>query len=134
MHRGTESMPTHRQDPAAPRGRRARRPARPPAVPGPTGRHATVCAMPPHFLGTAVIVAGLLLALAALVPALRNRTLGTAYWVGVGLVQALVAAEVVTGLVHLAGGAHPRQYVTFIGYLVATFVVLPLGALLARLE
>ena len=43
--------------------------------------------MPPHFLGTAVIVAGLLLALAALVPALRNRTLGTAYWVGVGLVQ-----------------------------------------------
>jgi hypothetical protein len=90
--------------------------------------------MPPHFLGIAVIVAGLLLALAALVPAVRNRTLSTVHWVGVGIVQALVAAEVVVGFVHLAAGAHPRQYVTFIGYLIATFVVLPLGALLARLE
>jgi hypothetical protein len=90
--------------------------------------------MPPQFLGTATIVAGLVLAAATLVPAIRNRTLGTVHWIALGIVQALVAAEVVVGFVHLANGAHPRQYATFIGYLIATLVVLPLGAGLARLE
>jgi hypothetical protein len=90
--------------------------------------------MPPQSLGTAVIVAGLLLALAALVPAVRDRTLAAWHWVAVGLVQLLVAAEAISGAVHLAQGAHPRQYVTFVGYLIAFFLVLPLGAVLARLE
>jgi hypothetical protein len=90
--------------------------------------------MPPQFLGTAVIVAGLVLAVAALVPAIRNQTLTRVHWVAVGIVELLVAAEVVTGLVHLAQGAHPREYATFIGYLLATLIVLPLGAGLARLE
>jgi hypothetical protein len=122
-------MPTHRQDPAAPRGARRVRPAAGPARAG-----ATVPGMPPQSLGTAVIVAGLLLALAALVPAVRNRTLAGSHWVAVGLVQLLVTAEVVSGIVHLAQGGHPRQYVTFVGYLVAFFLVLPIGTALARME
>lgn len=90
--------------------------------------------MPPQLLGTAVTVAGLVLAVAALVPAVRDRTLRPVHWAAVGIVQLLVTAEAVTGIVHLAQGAHPRQYVTFVGYLVAFFLVLPFGALLARLE
>jgi hypothetical protein len=90
--------------------------------------------MPPHSLGTAVIVAALLLAVWSAVPAVRDRTLGPSHWAGLGIVQALVAAEVVTGIVHLIQGVHPHEYVTFIGYLVAIFLILPLGGLLARLE
>ena len=90
--------------------------------------------MPPQSLGTAVIVAGLLLALWSLVPAVRNRTLGASHWAGSGLVYALVCAEVIAGIVHLVQGAHPREYATFIGYLVAIFLILPLGTVLARLE
>jgi hypothetical protein len=90
--------------------------------------------MPPHALGTATIVVSLLLAVVALVPVIRNRTLGTVHWVGALVVQAFVTAVVVAGVVHLVQGAHPREYATFVGYLIAFFLVLPLGGLLARLE
>jgi hypothetical protein len=90
--------------------------------------------MPPEELGTTVTVAALLLAAWCLVPAVRNRALGLTHWSGLGIVQALVAAEVVVAIVHLVQGAHPREYGTFIGYLITLFLLLPLGALLARLE
>ncbi len=90
--------------------------------------------MPPESLGTAVTIAALLLAAWCAVPAVRNRPLGVSHWSGMGVVEALAVAETVAGIVHLAGGAHPREYATFIGYLVAFVVVLPLAALLARLE
>jgi hypothetical protein len=90
--------------------------------------------MPPQSLGTAVIIAGLLLAAWALVTTVRNRTIGPSHWSGLGIVQALVVAEVVAGVVHLARGAHPHEYVTFLGYLIAIFLILPVAMLLARLE
>jgi len=90
--------------------------------------------MPPRSLGTAVAVAGLLLAAWSLVPVIRNRPPGRTHFVGLILVQALVVAETLVAVGHLAGGAHPREYVTFIGYLVALFILLPLAMLLARLE
>jgi hypothetical protein len=90
--------------------------------------------MPPESLGTAVTVAALALAAWCAVPAVRNRAIGVSHWSGLGAVEALVVAEAVAGIIHLAGGAHPRQYVTFIGYLVAFLIVLPLAGLLARLE
>jgi hypothetical protein len=90
--------------------------------------------MPPQSLGTAVIVASLLLAVAALVTAIRNRGPDRFHSIGMIIVQALVTAEVVVGLVHLAQGAHPHEYATFIGYLIAIFLILPVGAGLARLE
>jgi hypothetical protein len=90
--------------------------------------------MPPHVLGTAVTVAGLLLAGWCLVPVVRDRTLGAAHWSALAIVQALVAAEVVAAVVHLVRGAHPHQYVTFIGYVIALFLVLPLAGLLAWME
>jgi hypothetical protein len=90
--------------------------------------------MPPQSLGTAVAVAGLLLAAWSLVPVIRNRPPDRTHWIALFLVQDLVIAETVVAIVHLASGAHPREYVTFIGYLVALFVLLPLAMLLARLE
>jgi len=90
--------------------------------------------MPPRPLGTAVIVAALVLAAWCLVTAARNRTVGPYHWSGLGIVQALVVAEVGFAVVHLAGGAHPHEYTTFIGYLVTLFLLLPVGMLLARLE
>jgi len=93
-----------------------------------------VSAMPPGFLGAVTATAALLLAAWALVPAVRNRTVGVSHWVGLGVVEALVLAEIVVAAVHLSGGAHPREYVTFIGYLVALGLVPPLAGVLARLE
>jgi hypothetical protein len=90
--------------------------------------------MPPQPLGTAVTVAGLLLAAWSLVPVLRNRPVGASHWSGLAIVQALVTAEVVAAIVHLVRGAHPHEYVTFIGYLIAFFLVLPLATLLAWME
>ena len=90
--------------------------------------------MPPHPLGTAVTIAALLLAAWSLVATVRNRSIDVSHWSGLGVVQALVAAEVVVGIVHLARGAHPPEYVTFIGYLAALFLILPLAMVLARLE
>ncbi len=90
--------------------------------------------MPPQSLGTAVTVAALLLATWSLVPVIRNRPVGPTHLAGLAIVQAFVVAEVVCAVGHLANGAHPREYVTFIGYLVALFLVMPLATLLARLE
>jgi hypothetical protein len=90
--------------------------------------------MPPQSLGTVVAVAALLLAAWTLVPVIRNRPPGRTHWLGLIFVQALVVAEVIVGIEHLRAGAHPREYATFIGYLVALFLVLPLAMLLARLE
>jgi hypothetical protein len=93
-----------------------------------------VAAMPPHWLGTAVTVAGLLVAAWCLVPVLRDRPVDVSHWAALGILQAIVTTEVVVAVVHLARGAHPTQYVTFVGYLVALFAVVPLAVLLARLE
>jgi hypothetical protein len=90
--------------------------------------------MPPQSLGTAVTVAALLLAAWSAVPAVRNRPIGVSHWSGLGVVEALVLAETVAAIVHLANGAHPRAYATFLGYLVAFLIVLPLAGGLARLE
>ena len=90
--------------------------------------------MPPHFLGTTITVAALLLAALCLVPVVRNRTVGVAHLAGVAIVQLLVAWQLGAAVLHLAGGAHPRQYVTFLGYLIAFFLVLPLAWALARME
>jgi hypothetical protein len=90
--------------------------------------------MPPESLGTAVITAALLLGAWSLIAAYRDRAVGSVAWTGLGVVQALVIAEIVTGFVHLGHGQRPHELVTFVGYLVAIFLILPLAGVLARLE
>jgi hypothetical protein len=90
--------------------------------------------MPPRALGTVVTVAGLVLAAWCLVPVLRDRRAGRTHWAGAVLLEALVVAQVAVVIWHLAGGTHPRQYLTFVGYLVALLITMPLAGVLARLE
>jgi hypothetical protein len=90
--------------------------------------------MTPHGLGTAVIVASLLAAAWCLVTTLRRRPIRTGQLVGLAAVQALVVAQIVTAVVHLAQGQRPHEYVTFVGYLIAIFLILPVAGALARLE
>ncbi len=90
--------------------------------------------MPPAFLAVPLIVLSFGTALAALVTAARDRQPGRLVWILCAAVEVGLLGVAVIGAVKLAGGAHPREYATFIGYLIATLLVLPLGTVLARLE
>lgn len=82
----------------------------------------------------AVVVTSLAVAAWCLLTAARDRTLGTGQLVGVGVVELLALVLATFAVVRLAGGERPTQLATFIGYLVASVLVLPAGAGLAALE
>jgi hypothetical protein len=90
--------------------------------------------MPPAFLAVPLTVLSLLLAVVALVAVARNRKPDRLVWLGAVTVEALVVAVAVAGAVRLGQGGHPREYATFVGYLIAVLLVLPLGVTLARME
>jgi hypothetical protein len=90
--------------------------------------------MTPHGVGTAVIITSLLAAAWCLVTTLRKRPIGIGELVGMGVAQALVMAQVVISIIHLARGQRPHELATFIGYLVAILIILPAAGVLARLE
>jgi uncharacterized membrane protein SirB2 len=90
--------------------------------------------MTPHGLGTAVIIAALLVAAWCLVTAFRDRPIRVAQLVAMAAVQALVIAQIVVAVVHLSRGERSPEQATFIGYLCAFFVILPIAGVLARLE
>ncbi|GIH12142.1 hypothetical protein [Rugosimonospora africana] len=90
--------------------------------------------MTPHGVGTAIIVTALLAAAWCLVTTLRKHAIGIGELIAMGVVQALVMAQIVISVVHLAQGQRPQSLVTFVGYLVAIFVILPAAGVLARLE
>jgi hypothetical protein len=93
-----------------------------------------VAAMTPHGVGTAVIVTSLLAAAWCLVTTLRRRPIGIGELIAMGVAQALVMAQIVISVGHLVQGQRPQELATFVGYLVAIFIVLPAAAVLARLE
>jgi hypothetical protein len=90
--------------------------------------------MPPPNLGVTVIIVSLLVAVWCLVSTLRNRPIDVSHLVGLVIVQALVTAEIVVGISHLASGQYPHEPVTFVGYLIAIFLIPPLAGVLARME
>lgn len=90
--------------------------------------------MPPESLGTVVITVSLLVAAWCLVSTLRNRPIDVTHLVGLGIAEVLVLAEVAVAIGHLIHGDRPPELATFIGYLVAIVIILPLGTLLARME
>ncbi|GAB3671837.1 hypothetical protein GCM10027589_41100 [Actinocorallia lasiicapitis] len=81
-------------------------------------------------------LAGLLIALAlgvaawCLVEYLRKRPIQRAHVIGMAVVEAGLLAQVVTAFVLLARGEQPAEKATFIGYLLGSLVVLPVGAFL----
>ncbi len=87
-----------------------------------------------QWTATAVVVSSLAMALWCLVGVLRTRPVAPAQFVGLAVVELLVLAHVGYGVAHLVHGDRPASMVTFVGYLIAFVLVLPLGAVLAWLE
>lgn len=79
-------------------------------------------------LATAVIVAGLILAAGTALLALLNRQIGRVVLGAVALVEVLVLAQLVVAVVLLFTGQRPTSStVEFVGYQLATLLVLPAG-------
>ncbi len=86
------------------------------------------------WAGTAVAVSSLLVAVWCLVSAVRGRGLDVGQVVGLAVVEVLALVHAGYGVSALARGQRPHEYATFVGYLVAFVLLIPLGTLLARLE
>ena len=65
-------------------------------------------------LGTVIIVVALLAAGYALVAVLRNRAMDLGHLIGLGVLEALLIAQVVVGFVKLGGGEGPDGTATFV--------------------
>jgi hypothetical protein len=85
-------------------------------------------------LATTIIVASLLLAGWALVTTLRDRPPTVAHLVGLGILELALIVQEAIAIQRLVDGQRPRELAVFIGYLVASLIVLPLGGWLAWME
>ncbi|OHV37015.1 MULTISPECIES: hypothetical protein [Pseudofrankia] len=81
-----------------------------------------------RVIAVAVAVAALLLAAWVFFLAWRNRPIGQSVLAGAGVVEALILAQVVGAIVLVARGEHADEPLTFVLYLVASVVALPIGA------
>ncbi|HJQ47839.1 MAG TPA: hypothetical protein VJ870_16220 [Amycolatopsis sp.] len=82
----------------------------------------------------AVGLAALLVAVWAFVLAARNRDPGKPLLVGLAVVELLVIAQLVVGVVLLIGGGKPGNMATYLAYLIGSLVIIPVGALWALAE
>jgi hypothetical protein len=85
-------------------------------------------------LANAIAIASLVLAAWSGLTALLNRPAGRSHLVGLGLLEAALVAQVVVAVVKLADGERPEHMATFVGYLIASLLVLPIGGALALME
>lgn len=85
-------------------------------------------------LATAIIIASLVLAGWGLLTTVLNRPAGISHLIGLAVVEVALLGQVAVAIVLLARGERPAEFATFIGYLVAGPLVLPLGAALALVE
>ena len=80
-------------------------------------------------VSTTIIVAGLALAAYATVMTIRDRRMGGVLLAALGVLEILLLVQVGVVVAKLAGGGHPAQLATLIGYLIALpFVPLAAGA------
>ncbi|PSL02435.1 hypothetical protein CLV30_11088 [Haloactinopolyspora alba] len=82
----------------------------------------------------AVIVASLAYAGWAAVAALLNRPPREPFVIGAGVVEALILLQVVVAIVMMAVEGTPESTATFVGYLLMTVIILPLGLFWALAE
>ncbi|GAB3000580.1 hypothetical protein LWP59_37180 [Amycolatopsis acidiphila] len=82
----------------------------------------------------AVAVASLFVAAWSFLLAARNREPQRALLAGLAVVEVLVVAQLVIGIVLLIGGGHPGNLVTFLAYLIGALVIIPAGAAWALAE
>jgi ABC-type Fe3+-siderophore transport system permease subunit len=85
-------------------------------------------------LATIIGVASLALAGWVLVPVLRDRWIDCYHVVALGVLEGALVAQAVLAIVWMAQGNHPTELATFIGYLVASVLVLPLAGVLSFME
>lgn len=82
----------------------------------------------------AVIAAALIYAAWALVAVVRDQPPREAFVIGAGVVELLVLVQVVVAVVMMIVDGGPPETATFVGYLVVTPLVLPLGLFWALAE
>jgi hypothetical protein len=85
-------------------------------------------------LATAIMIGSLVVGAWCLVAAARDRFIDATHVVGLAVVEVAVLVQTVVAAVRLAQGAHPVEYVTFIGYLVVAVLLLPFALVLSFLE
>lgn len=85
-------------------------------------------------LNTVVIVASLVLAAWCLVAALRNRPPDLSHLIGAGVVELAAVVLTVVAIVAMIGGERPQEVGTYVGYLITFLGMLPVAAVLARME
>ncbi|MFF5218175.1 hypothetical protein [Micromonospora sp. NPDC000442] len=85
-------------------------------------------------LAVAAIVLSLLVAVWALVAALRHRPPDRMQLIGLAVLELLLLGLVLVTAVALAGGDRPGEPGSFFGYLVTLVCLPPLAAVLARME
>ena len=82
----------------------------------------------------AVGLAALVVAVWAFVLAARNRDPGKPLLVGLAVVEVLIIAQLVIGVVLLIGGGRPGNIATYLAYLIGALVIIPVGTLWALAE
>jgi hypothetical protein len=88
------------------------------------------------IFGFAVAVAACaaLVALWSFVQSARDRLPDTPLLIAIAVLEALLVAQLVIGIVLLAGGERPGSLATYLAYLIGCLVVLPIGAAWALAE
>lgn len=85
-------------------------------------------------LNAVLIVAALLLAAITGLWAALNRPVPGWQFAGAAVVEAVVIAVVGDAVVRIVGGYRPHELVTYIGYLIALLLTVPVGAFFALVE
>jgi hypothetical protein len=85
-------------------------------------------------LATVIAIASLALAGWLLVPVLRDRWIDCYHVVAVGVLEGALLAQGVLAVVWLSQGTRPTSPATFVGYLIASVLVLPAAMVLSYLE
>jgi hypothetical protein len=81
-----------------------------------------------------IVACSVLVALWSFVLSARNRESSKALLVGLGVVELLLVAQLVVGVVLLISGERPGSIATYLAYLIGCLVVLPVGAMWALAE
>ncbi|SDR32642.1 hypothetical protein [Thermostaphylospora chromogena] len=85
-------------------------------------------------VATAVIAGSLVLAVASLIGAVRNRAMGMVLLIGFCVLEVALIVQTVLVVVAHVGGEGPADAVTLYGYLIGSLLVPPAGVLLALAE
>jgi hypothetical protein len=86
------------------------------------------------WLALAVIAASLLVAAWCFVAARRDRWIGRGELAALALVEIALLVQAAVAVVRIVAGTRPEQFATFLGYLVTSVLVLPLGLVLSFME